>query len=209
MHLRYMDEASFMAHSASRQFLDGYAVVMDPSLHYTVPQTLRVGTPSQNMIDTILEPVLKEQVVDSAGAKIFQTPPPPPHVPALLSFDMPQPPQSSPDAATTSCQHAIQSLPPALVSACTTCAAFPHPFRAHCIRVLLIFSSLPMAHALAGLHTIGLQRGELYVQAGDDHALKLARAALQEASLTCICALGGDQAGHIMHSLSSELRPSE
>ena len=25
-----------MAHSASRQFLDGYAVVMDPSLHYTV-----------------------------------------------------------------------------------------------------------------------------------------------------------------------------
>ena len=36
MHLRYMDEASFMAHSASRQFLDGYAVVMDPSLHYTV-----------------------------------------------------------------------------------------------------------------------------------------------------------------------------
>jgi hypothetical protein len=37
MHIRYMDEASFMAHSASRQFLDGYAVVMDPSLHYTVP----------------------------------------------------------------------------------------------------------------------------------------------------------------------------
>jgi hypothetical protein len=41
-----MDEASFMAHSASRQFLDGYAVVMDPSLHYTVPSLARAAAAS-------------------------------------------------------------------------------------------------------------------------------------------------------------------
>jgi hypothetical protein len=55
----YLDEAAFMEHSASRDYMDGYGVVMRPGLQLRPPRTLRWGTPTAMLIDKILDPILK------------------------------------------------------------------------------------------------------------------------------------------------------
>lgn len=68
----YLDERAFMDHAASRQYLDGYAKIMNPAAFYRVPKTYRFGTPTQNLIDTILEPVLKDTPVSMvSNGKLF------------------------------------------------------------------------------------------------------------------------------------------
>ncbi|EPZ32434.1 hypothetical protein ROZALSC1DRAFT_27441 [Rozella allomycis CSF55] len=58
----YLDERAFMQHAGSRDYLDAYGTVMSPGLSNRIPTTLRFGNPTQDMIEKILEPMLREQV---------------------------------------------------------------------------------------------------------------------------------------------------
>jgi len=54
----YLDERAFMEHVGSRDYLDSYGAVMNPAL-MNAQNTLRLGTPPQKLVDTILDPSLK------------------------------------------------------------------------------------------------------------------------------------------------------
>lgn len=147
-----------MEHAGSRDYLDGYAVVMDPALNQPgrPPQTLRVGTPPASMVEKILEPVLRERVRPLLGPKCAvwrpeavaaaqqaaaaaADSPGGAAAAVFLSLDFDEeeggeqagsPGQDGDDAAAAADAAAVVArLPAALAEACSTLVAFPHPLR--------------------------------------------------------------------------------
>lgn len=71
----YLDERAFMEHAGSREYLQAYGKVMDPALVNAVPITMRCGTPNESMVEKILDPILKEQVVSlPPGFSVWKRP---------------------------------------------------------------------------------------------------------------------------------------
>lgn len=157
----YLDERAFMEHAGSRDYLDGYAVVMNPSLHYTVPFTIRMGTPSQYLIDSILDPVLKEiPITLPKQCKVWSPPIVPIKTPLFLSLDIYQ----ENDATTP--ETLLQTFSEGFLTYCTTFTVFPHPLRSQCLRVVCIVPSFPMISWWEELTRVQILRGEIHCQDG-------------------------------------------
>jgi hypothetical protein len=57
----YLDERAFNEHAGSRDYLAAYGAVMDPSLRVR-HHTMRLGTPTANLVEKVLESMLREDV---------------------------------------------------------------------------------------------------------------------------------------------------
>jgi hypothetical protein len=196
----------FLGYFNHSDFVECLAVVMDPHSHYTIPRTMRIGSPTQNMIDTILEPVLKETAIATAGGSVWVRP----AVGSLgaqdavfLTLDLTSPGTSIDEEQA--CELILQSLPLALRSCCTTCVALTHPLRSNCVRVMLVSPVLPPVNVLVELGTLQLERGE--VHANNNALQEAARKSLLEAGLHMVAAYASEQAGFILHDLAASLTP--
>ena len=186
----YLDERSFMEHAGSRDYLDGYAVVMNPALHYRTPTTVRVGTPPPGMVDRILEPVLHERVEPvQPGCAVWRRPAaglPDASRAVLLALDV-----DRTDAATLAA-----ALPPAFREHCTTCLVFAHPLRDGTARLVAV---LPSPDALAGLAALMPARGEAHCAEEPADVAATLRAALDAAGLGLATVNGTERVGYILH----------
>lgn len=134
----YLDERAFMEHAASRQYLDGYAVVMNPAAFYRTPVTYRLGTPTQNLIDTILEPVLKDtplpmvpngNLFNRALASEQETSSEDAAVHLLISLDV----------SGTNANEVASQFTQEFVTRCSLFVAFEHPLRSEVSVVRVMF----------------------------------------------------------------------
>ena len=199
---------SFLGYFNHSDFVECLAVVMDPHSHYTIPRTMRIGSPTQNMIDTILEPVLKETAVATAGGSVWVRPAvgsQGAQDAVFLTLDLTSPGTSIDEEEA--CEMILQSLPLALRSCCTTCVALTHPFRSNCVRVMLVSPVLPPVNVLVELGTLQLERGEVHVHANNNALQEAARKSLLEAGLYMVAAYASEQAGFILHDLAASLSP--
>jgi len=199
---------SFLGYFKHSDFVECLAVVMDPRSQYKVPRTMRIGNPTQNMIDTILEPVLKETAVAIAGGSVWIRP----AVSSqgtkdsvFLTLDLTSPGTSIDEEEA--CELILQSLPSALRSCCTTCVALTHPLRSNCVRVMLVLPVLPPVHVLAALATLQLERGEVHVHANNNTLQEAAHKSFLEAGLPMVAVYASEQAGFILHDLAASLSP--
>jgi hypothetical protein len=158
----YLDERSFMEHAGSRDFLDGHAVVMNPSLHYSIPRTLLLGTPPASLVDSILDPVLKAEAIPNAtGSFVWRRAP---ASAATAAGDASATALVSIEMHCEDCNSLIPRLSPAALDPCSTVVAFPHPLRPGVARLICVVSSLAgtveIAQELSKLQPI---RGEIHL----------------------------------------------
>jgi hypothetical protein len=153
----YLDERAFMEHAGSRDYLDGYSTVMNPAMHNRTPQTIRLGTPCENIVEKILEPILHEHVVEMPpGCSLWRCPTI--HtVSAFLSLDF------ALSSFGGSAEATVAALPEELRVQCTSCVAFPHPLREDTLRVMIVLSQLPSVETLGALAALRPCRGEIHL----------------------------------------------
>jgi hypothetical protein len=189
----YLDERAFMEHAGSRDYLNGYAVVMDPALHYSTPRTMRLGTPPAGIIERILEPILHEVVAPlPEGCSVWQRPLSSDGSAVFLSLDV----AGGDDAASAA---VAAALPSAFREHCTTCVAFAHPLRPHTTRLMCVLPSLPPLPVLACLAALEPARGEAHVTSGEE-AAGVVRAALVAVGLGAVIVNASESVGYILHA---------
>ena len=193
----YLDERAFMEHAGSRDYLDGYAVVMNPKLNGGAgrPLTLQFGTPTHVIGHNILEVILHAEPRPlPSGCYVWRAP----QLQARIAVEsLPQPterdganvvvPSSSvrpgyglPEAAFLSLDIAAASeagsndvafsFPSDLLVRCTSAVSFAHPLRPGSVRLMCVLRSPPTVTEWLGLfRAVGaVQRGEVHT--GHEHA---------------------------------------
>ena len=84
----YLDERSFYEHAGSKDYLQAYGEVMTPGLQNN-QITIRLGTPTDDIVDKILEPMLKERVESfPETCTLWQNPATSPQSAMLLAMDV-------------------------------------------------------------------------------------------------------------------------
>lgn len=171
----YLDEAAFMQHAHSRDYLAAYGKVMNPALSYKQPTTLRFGTPPESIVDRILAPILKEVVV-SQGSHDFtwksvkeasESPASSPSRGIYFSFDQ--------DSQGTSAS-AVESIT-ALSAHAVSLLTFSHPHRQSTVRtmcVVPISESAPHLHAdvYDALKKLTIPRGAAFLTGLGDEVVQ-------------------------------------
>jgi hypothetical protein len=200
----YLDARSFMLHAVSPDYLEGYGAVMNPANFAHPPKTLRAGTPPAHIVDKILEPMLREQVVPMVdGCSLWRAPGAAASGAAIfLSLDVPAPAATADDGAAAAVAAAI---PDGLKACATTLLAFAHPMREHTVRVMCVLPALPPPADLAGLAALRPVRGEAHMPGADGAQLDDARTALAEAGLGLLAVNATDSAGYALHPRAAEL----
>jgi hypothetical protein len=153
----YLDERAFMEHAGSRDCLDGYGTVMNPAMHNRTPQTIRLGTPCDNIVEKILEPILHERVVEMPAGCSLWTAPATHTTGAFLSLDF------TLSSFGGSADAVVAALPDELRGQTTSCMAFPHPLREDTLRVMIVLSQLPTAETISALAALHPCRGEIHI----------------------------------------------
>lgn len=191
----YLDEQAFMEHAGSRDYLDGYAVVMNPALHHTKPSTIRFGTPPASMVERILEPVLNETAIPlPQGCSVWRTPSTVQNTAAFLSLDVPG----------ESAEAVVSNLQPGFEEYCTTLVVFVHPLRVKCIRVMCVLPSLPPQPILARLAALQPVRGEAHMNTNGD--VESLRNGLAACGLSLVTVNDTESVGYVLHAQASDLR---
>ncbi|CAM6089738.1 unnamed protein product [Calypogeia fissa] len=191
----YLDERAFMEHAGSRDYLDGYGVVMRPAVQNRPPYTIRLGTPPASIAEKILEPILKEVVVPLAeGCMVWKRPSKSGEGALMLSVDF--------DTRNGCCEAA---LPTALFDYCTMCVTFAHPRRDYTTRLLCVLPSLPPHGVLSSLAVLHPVRGEAYVTSGDETTAKVVRDALTGSGLGVVTVNARECVGYVLHERAAEL----
>ena len=213
----YLDERAFMQHSVSRDFLAAYGKVMDPSLQYRQPVTIRLGTPPAAVAEKILEPMLHEVVVPLApGCVVWRPVAASAHSPSFANAS-PQPPPSSLPAtgqpalliALDISAAAFPGVPAQISDRCVTCVTFAHPLRPASLRLLCVLPD-PTTHMSAVFKAIAAlapERGEVYSTASESEMSSL-KTALAAAGLERIAVNAGESSGYVLHSRAAELKPT-
>jgi len=204
----YLDARSFMLHAVSPDYLEGYAAVMNPANFANPPKTVRAGTPPAHIIDKILEPMLREQVVPLAGGcSLWRTPGAAVSGAAVfLSLDVPAPAGDGAATAGDGAAAAVAAAIPDSVKACaSTLLAFAHPLQEHTVRVMCVLPALPPPAGLAGLAALRPLRGAAHMPGADGAQLDAARTELAEAGLGLLAVNATDSAGYVLHPRAAEL----
>jgi hypothetical protein len=200
----YLDERAFMEHSGCREYFDGYAVIMRAGSVNRPPTTIRVGTPTKNVVEKILEPVLKEQacplepgnfVWRGAETHIHDNASHDSNV--FLSLDL--------KASTKEWKPEEE-----FSSLCSTLVQFSHPLREDVIRVIAVLSRLSLPILVETLSILQPIRGEAWVANRSTTELSVA---LREAGLEMVNVWdaegkseGSHCAGYILHASAMELK---
>lgn len=194
----YLDERAFNEHAGSKDYLAAYGAVMKPGLQNR-QCTVRLGTPTSNLVEKILEPMLKEVVAPVPSAcTIWRRPVASDHTAAILSLDV---------AVDLAAQDAVEAvaakIPAGLRDRCTTCVAFLHPLRLKTVRILCILSSLPEQSVFRDFAALRPLRGEVYCEEAVREAV---RVTLEEAGLGLVSSLNAaDFVGYLIHERAPDL----
>jgi hypothetical protein len=197
----YLDERAFMEHAGSREYLDGYGIVMKLQLQTRVPTTIRCGTPNDSMIEKILDPILKEVVIPQYGqCMVWNTPAIVQH-PVMMSLDL----QSSVPSTETEAASIAEALPQSLITSCAVCLVYPHPLRSESIRVFCVFPTLPSTPILSHLSSLRPIRCEVHTTADEANTDRLCEE-LITSGLGMAHINKGLSSGYILHPLAASLR---
>lgn len=194
----YLDEQAFMEHAGSREYLDGYAVVMNPALFFSVPSSYRAGTPPDNIVEKILDPVLRaEDIPLSEHCFVWRQPTAGSSSsgPAFLSLEV-----AGTDAGSVSA-----SLDE-FRARCCTLVVFAHPMREAVVRIMCVLPASPTL-ALAPLSALTLLRGEAHVSPSSDEKCAALQQALAEAGLGVVTVNASPCVGYALHAMASDVRP--
>ena len=203
----YLDERAFMEHAGSRDYLDGYAVVMNPKLNGGAgrPLTLQFGTPTNTIGHNILEVILHAEPSPlHPGCYVWRAPR---HEAKTAVAPLPQPteqdganvvpPSSSvrlgyglSEAAFLSLDVAADSgvgkdgalsLSSSLLIRSTSVVLFTHPLRPGSVRLMCVLRSPPTVAEWTDLfQAVGaVQRGEVHT--GQAHAGALKQSVVEAA----------------------------
>jgi hypothetical protein len=187
----YLDFQALAEHAGSREYHDGYAVVMRPGLSHSTPRTFWMGSPSAKMRESIIDSVLKAVPLEpSPTSFLFRKPAAAGSAPFLLSLDLPA------DGA------AVDADVLAADAGVVTFVSFLHPLREGVARVMAV-----LAGACPTLHSLGklaLLRGEAH--ADPDHA-DAVRAALAAAGLAAVPVNATPHEGYPLHPRAWETHP--
>jgi hypothetical protein len=225
----YLDERAFMEHAGSRDYLDGYGVVMHPALHYRPPRTFRLGTPAPSLA-ALLEPILHDVVLPVPDqCAVWRVPGPGAGAAGgvFLSLDVPAGPGGAAGAGVgveggggdshgegdkdADAAAVAAALPAALQDQCTTCVVFAHPLRPGKVRVMCVLPARPSQEVLAALAALGPDRGEVHVTAPggglctDAGVVEATRAALAGAGLGFVPVNGSECVGYALHARAAEV----
>ena len=193
----YLDERAFMEHAGSRDYLENYGIVMSPGLCNRKPTTLRLGHPSQNLIDTILEPILNENVVSlDTYCTVWSKPNRSTDDHFLISIDLP----SQSDELCHFQSHLEEN--------CVWSVCFSHPIRPDVFRVMAVIPSwrdltFDLFGELAKLHPL---QGEIHVSRDDDVVSQM-QDVLTLAGLTSITINATKYVGYMLHEKAINLIP--
>lgn len=197
----YLDERAFMEHAGSRDYLDGYGVVMNPALHYTTPMTVRLGTPPASIVEKILEPILNENVAPlPEGCTVWQWPSSGSDGDGNALF-------MSLDVTDMGPEDVVSRVPSDFRDHCTTFVAFTHPLRAGTTRIMCVLPSLPSLPILTGLAALQLARGEVHMD--NEDSVQCVRDALDSAGMGFVTVNASEKVGYALHEQAADIRSKD
>lgn len=191
----YLDERCFYEHAGSRDYLDAYGDVMKPGLQNT-QATIRYGTPTSDIVDKILHPLLKEKPMPSlADCTLWRRPQRKHEASSFVSIDM----------AGMTAEEVAQKVPERLRAESTTCITFAHPLREKRFRVLCVLSR---AAEISDLEELAMEQScfGMEVRCSDEgEHQELARAAEEASLASSIFVTNTHQSGYILHEKAHEV----
>lgn len=187
----YLDERSFYEHAGSRDYLEAYGEALTPGMQ-NCQTTIRVGTPTAEIADRILAPMLKEKVESMpVGCGIWRRPTSQPDIGVFLSIDVVGP-----------LDEINGNIPAGLCEDSTTCVGFAHPLREGVTRVMCVLPTLPSKETLHALSAVELRGIEIHCD--EAHCDTLSQA-MSTASLDCLSVVTPIQSGYIIHKRAAEI----
>mmetsp|Transcript_12331 Transcript_12331/g.16945 ORF Transcript_12331/g.16945 Transcript_12331/m.16945 type:complete len:361 (+) Transcript_12331:16-1098(+) len=207
----YLDERAFMEHAGSRDYLDGYAVVTNPAMHNKTPITLRLGTPPNRLIETILEPVLKEDVRTMPEKALLWNKP----TTSTTATDIITSQFWALDFATLgrSLEEVLATVPDSMKAKATTTAMFFHPHRDDIVRVMMVLPQIPCAETIQMLTTASPVRGEVHIMRGmevdESPMVEDLRGVLHSFGLDVVLVNSSLCVGYVLHEKAMELSQIE
>jgi hypothetical protein len=189
----YLDERAFNEHAGSRDYLDAYAGVINPALK-TRTCVVRMGTPSDFLIERILEPMLKEKVVPMFSRSVIWQNPTQREAAIFLSLDVALDGRSA--------ESLVDAVPQEIERCFVTKLVFEHPLRPATARFLGVLSSLP-PQGLGWLKDYQVSQGEIHCDKSSEVRVS---EVLQGAGLHQLVRMNSSESvGYILHARAQEL----
>lgn len=188
----YLDERSFYEHVGSKDYLAAYGEVMEPALQ-NKQCTIRLGTPTAEIVDKILAPMLKERVEPLHETCVLWKRP---------SSESSQTSLFLAINALGSVDQVLGMLPVSIREGSTTFVAFAHPLREGMTRVLCVRPGLPddgMWRDLAGIAIAGIE-----VHCSKAHCESV-RDTIEVAAFGCQTVVSEVPCGYLIHERAQEV----
>lgn len=199
----YLDREAFYDHVGSKDYLAAYESVMQPGLQNR-QCTLRLGEPTADLVEKILDPMLKETVIPlSSSCCLFRSPARAVTGATLYSLDL-----SDQSEENSDYRAAIAGrLTDALGEECISCVSFPHPWRPNILRLMCVSLGLPTRAVLETVAAVQLISGEVFC---DDMSTKWVRELTQQVGIEAALVVNASEhVGYWLHDRVAELRPTE
>lgn len=193
----YLDERSFYEHAGSRDYLDAYGEVLSPGLQNRAV-TVRLGTPTDDIAEKILAPMLKEKVepvpedctlwkrlavTDDAGG-------------FLLAI-----------SAVGSTDEVVAKMPAALLEESSSNVAFPHPLSEERVRVLCFLPSPPSVETLLELSST-LQPAGIEIHCRESRQSEI-MSLVEQASLETLVVIDTTGSGYVVHQKADQVEEED
>lgn len=189
----YLDERAFNEHAGSRDYLDAIAAVMNPALK-TRTCTMRAGTPSDFLVERVLEPMLKETVIPMLSDSFIWRGPIQREAEIFLSLDVALDGERA--------EELLGAIPTEVEKCFVMKLAFAHPLRATTTRFMGVLSSVPPG-GLEWLNTHPVSRGEVHCDPSSEERV---RHDLQAVGLDHLVQVNSSTSvGYILHTRAHEL----
>ena len=189
----YLDERSFYEHAGSRDYLEAYGEVLAPGL-MNKQVTIRMGTPTAEITDKILAPMLKEKVEPiPTGGVLWRQPTTSTSSGILLALSV-----------TGSADEISRKIPKRLRDHASTCLAFSHPLAEDRARVLCFLPSFPDSEVLRELvHSLSIRDLEVQCEAAQrDEVVTI----LERAGLGGLAVVDTRASGYAIHEKAGEVK---
>lgn len=189
----YLDERAFFEHAGSRDYLKAYGDVMAPGLMNRTT-TVRLGRPTEYIVEKILGPMLKERVEPLVGdCTVWR-----PMRDAVLGKNV----MILSSNAVGLVDDVALKVPRGLVELSTSHVVFAHPLRDGRVRVMCVLSDLPDAGTFDGLAALPLEGLEVHCEdTHREHVLELLGSVLPNVA----CHVSPLQAGYVLHEKAGQL----
>jgi hypothetical protein len=191
----YLDERAFNEHAGSREYLDAYAGVMNPALR-TRTCTVRTGTPSDFLVERVLEPMLKEKVVPLFARSIIWQSPTQREAEIFLSLDV--------ALNDKGVEELVDAVPLEVERHLVMKLAFEHPLRLGTARFMAVLSSLP-PQSFEWLKGYQVSRGEIHCDQSSEVSVLAALRSVGVHDLVKVNA--SESIGYILHTRAQDVYP--